>query len=126
MSVSDLDQKAKAAVLLARGVTTDKVGEAIGVSGRTIRRWREEPTFEADVRTARATLLGEAVNALGAAARDAIACLHAALTDDSPNIRIRAASVLLSALPSISEHVELDERITALEAAVQDNNQSAA
>lgn len=119
MSISDLDQKAKAAILLARGTTTDKVGEAIGVSGRTVRRWRDDPAFEADVATARQAVLGEAVAALGAAARDAVAVLHGALTDESANIRIRAASVIVGALPSFSEHAELNARIAALEAAVE-------
>lgn len=118
MSVSDLDAKTRAAILLARGLTTDKAGEAVGVSGRTVRRWREDPAFEADVQSARRALLAEAVAALGAAARDAISTLHAALDDESPSVRVRAASVLLSALPSISEHVSLEDRITALEAAI--------
>lgn len=116
MAVSDLDAKTRAAVLLARGTTTDVAGEAVGVSGRTIRRWREDPDFEADVQAARRALLAEAVAALGAAARDAVSTLHAALKDESPNVRVRAASVLLSALPSITEHADLEQRIAALEA----------
>lgn len=116
MTVSDLNVKDQAVLLLARGMTTDKAGEAVGASGRTVRRWREDPDFEAAVQAARRALLDEAVCALGVAARDAIATLHAALTDESANIRVRAASVLLNALPSVSEHVELEQRLAALEA----------
>lgn len=118
MTISDLDQKTRAVLLLARGVSTDKAGQEIGVSGRTVRRWREDPEFEAQVQDAARELLGEAVAALGAAARDAVEALHAALTDENPTIRVRAASVLLSALPAVSEYAALEQRIAALEAAV--------
>lgn len=125
MTVSDLDAKDQAALLLARGMTTDKAGEALGVSGRTIRRWREDPAFEAGIQSARRALLTEAVAALGAAARDAIAALHAALTDDSAGVRVRAASVLLGALPNFSEHVDLEQRIAALEDAAAQQKEAA-
>jgi hypothetical protein len=117
MSVTALEAKNQAAVLIARGSTSEQAGKAVGVNGRTVRRWRLDPTFEQSVQTARRELLVESVAALGAAARDAIAALHAALGDKSPAIRVRAASVLLGALPVLSEHAELAERLTALEAA---------
>jgi hypothetical protein len=119
MSVSDLDARATAVVLLARGTSTDKAGEQVGVSGRTIRRWAEAPDFRAEVDDARRALLAEAVAALGAAARDAVATLHAALTDDSPGIRVRAAVALLGALPNVAEYAELNDRIANLEAAAE-------
>jgi hypothetical protein len=119
MSVSDLDARAKAVVLLARGTSTDKVGEQVGVSGRTIRRWAEAPDFRTEVDAARRALLAEAVAALGAAARDAVATLHEALTDDSPGIRVRAAVALLGALPNVAEYAELNDRIAALESAAE-------
>lgn len=116
--LTDLDAKNKAVILLARGMNSDKVGEQVGVSGRTIRRWAEGPELRAEVETARRALLTEAVAALGAAARDAVTALHEALADDSAAVRVRAASVLLGALPAFAEHVDLEERLTALEAAV--------
>lgn len=117
MTVVDLDQKAQAAVLLARGMSSDKVGESVGRSGRTIRRWREDPGFEADVRDARREILGEITDAIGAAARDAVEALHDALKDKSPAIRVRAATALLGALPAVREHLDLAERIEEIEAA---------
>ncbi|WP_327401983.1 hypothetical protein OG194_18785 [Streptomyces sp. NBC_01288] len=113
-----LDAKIQAIARLARGESTDAVGTAVGVNGRTVRRWREDTTFEADVQAARRALLTEARAALGAAARDAVTALHEALTDDSAAVRVRAASVLLGALPAFAEHVDLEERLTALEAAI--------
>lgn len=118
MTISDLDAKTQAVLLLARGMSTDKVGEEIGMSGRTVRRWREDPEFEARVQDAARELLGEAVAALGAAARDAVETLHAALRDENAAVRVRAASVLLSALPAVSEYAALEHRLAALEAAL--------
>ena len=118
MTISDLDAKSQAALLLARGMGSNHVGEEIGVSGRTVRRWREDPAFEELVQAAARELLGEAVAALGAAARDAIETLHAALRDENAAIRVRAASVLLSALPAVSEYAALEQRIAALETTV--------
>lgn len=118
MSADDLDAKARAVLLLARGQSSDSVGQEIGVTGRTVRRWRDDPEFETEVQAARREVLAEAVAALGAAARDAVTTLHSALGEDSPNVRVRAASVLLGALPAISEHLALEERVAALEALV--------
>ncbi|WP_405580706.1 helix-turn-helix domain-containing protein [Streptomyces sp. NBC_01092] len=125
MTVSDLDAKSQAIILLARGASTDKTGETLGVSGRTIRRWREDPDFEQDVLTARRELLAEARAALAGAARDAITTLHAALQDENPANRIRAASILVNTLPAISEQLELEDRLAQLEAALGDARRSA-
>jgi hypothetical protein len=126
MSVSGLDAKTRVALLLAQGHTADKAGEAVGVSGRTVRRWREDPAFEAEIQKARQAILAEAVAALGAAARDAVATLHAALTEDSAAVRVRAAAVLLGALPNLAEFAELSDRIAALEAALTPEGRNAA
>lgn len=122
MTATVLDAKSQAVFCLARGLTTEKAGQEVGVTGRTVRRWLEDPAFEAEVAAARRLILSEAVAALGAAARDAVTTLHEALTDESASIRVRAASVLLGALPSITEHAELDARIAALEAGINERN----
>ncbi|MFB6889424.1 helix-turn-helix domain-containing protein [Kitasatospora sp. NPDC056327] len=120
MAVYGLQTRNDVALLIARGTSVDQAARDTGVSARTIRRWREEPDFENEIQTARRAILAEAVAALGAAVRDAVTALHQALKDPSPGIRVRAASVLLSSLPAISEHAELNERLAALEAAAED------
>lgn len=126
MAVTDLDAKTRVALALAQGVSSDKAGEAAGVSGRTVRRWREDPAFEAQVQEARRAILSEAVAALGAAARDAVDTLRAALSEDSPSIRVRAAVAIISALPGLAEHAELNERLTKLEAALNPDERTVA
>lgn len=126
MSVSDLDAKSRAALLLAQGTSCDKAGEAVGVTGRTVRRWREDPAFEAQIQEARRAILAEAVAALGAAAREAVDTLRAALGEESPSIRVRAAVAIIGALPGLSEHAELNDRLARLEAALDPEGRNAA
>ena len=125
MAVDDLHAREQAVIHLARGLRTDDVGELIGMSGRSVRRWLEDPDYAASVTAARRALLAEAVAALGVVVRDSVAVLGDALKDASPAIRVRAALGALSALPSLSEHAEFAERIAALERAVADRGGAA-
>jgi hypothetical protein len=119
--LDQLDQKAQAAALLARGMSSDKVGEMVGRSGRTIRRWAEGEDFQADVRDARRAILGEIADAVAAAARDAVEALHQAVKDTgNPAVRVRAATALLGALPAVREHLVLADQVAAIEAAAQE------
>jgi len=119
MAADDLlERREQAAVCLARGMSTDATGEAVGASGRTVRRWREEPDFKEQVAANRQAMRAEAAAALGSAAREAVDVLCACLQDDSAHVRVRAALGILSALPSIVEHVEFEERLTAIEQAL--------
>ena len=110
-----LAPKLAAVPLLARGLSTDAVGAAVGVDGRTVRTWREEPEFRAEVEAARRAVLDEAVAALTSAVRDAVSTLHEALKDESASVRVRAASEIVRALPLLASHAELEARLTALE-----------
>lgn len=120
MTIPDLDAKALAVVHLARGVTTDKTGEAVGVSGRTVRRWKEDPEFEAEIEAARRALLNESIAVLTAAVRKAAEVAMELLDDPSPGIRVRAVSEVFRALPVLSEHADLSARLAALEARLDD------
>ncbi|WP_181810903.1 hypothetical protein, partial [Streptomyces ipomoeae] len=52
--------------------------------------------------------------------------LRAALSEDSPSIRVRAAMGIISALPGLAEHAELNERLTKLEAALNPDERTVA
>ncbi|MGW4541603.1 helix-turn-helix domain-containing protein [Streptomyces chartreusis] len=60
----DLPPRVRAAVLLAMGRPTEEIGPEVGVSGRTVRRWRARPEFRADVVRVRRRLLDGAVSSL--------------------------------------------------------------
>ncbi|MFJ7229816.1 helix-turn-helix domain-containing protein [Streptomyces tendae] len=61
--VEDLPPRVRAAVLLAMGRRPEEIGPAVGVSGRTVRRWRERPEMRADIRRVRLRLLDGALAA---------------------------------------------------------------
>lgn len=115
--IGQVPDRTAVVALLARGLSGDAAGRETGVSGRTVRRWREDPAFQAEVEEARRAILSEAVAALTGAVRDAVATLHEALEDQNAAVRVRAASELIRALPGLAEHVLLEQRIAALEAA---------
>lgn len=119
MSSDVLDRKTRAALLLSKGVPSERVGREVGVTGRTVRRWAADPAFAEQVQEFRHATLTETVRALEGVARSAVAVLGRIIadTDAPPAVRVRAALGVLSALPPIAAHAELEERITALEAA---------
>lgn len=119
MSHSVLGRKARAVVLLARGASTDHVGKEVGVTSRTVRRWLEEPEFAGQVQEIRQSTLEETVHALGVTARAAVGVLGQALKDESATIRVRAALGVLTCLPTIAAHVDLEQRVAALEGTEQ-------
>lgn len=120
MSEIGRTDKTTAVALLARGWATDAVGEEIGVPGRTVRHWREDPGFRADIETARRALLEEAVAVLTTAVRKAADVTLVLLDDPSPAIRVRAVSEVFRALPLLAEHADLAARLAALEARLDD------
>ncbi|AVH57779.1 MULTISPECIES: helix-turn-helix domain-containing protein [Streptomyces] len=62
----ELPPRVRAAVLLAMGRSTEEIGPEIGVSGRTVRRWRARPEVRADIHRVRLRLLDGAVASLRA------------------------------------------------------------
>lgn len=100
----------------ARGLTSDQVGEKLGVGGSTIRNWRQDPEFQSVVHTFRSAALEEAANALAAGARKAVAVLLREMDGERASDRIRAALGFLGQIPPLSDHAVLEARIAALEA----------
>lgn len=114
---ADVLRRTKAALALASGATTDEAGQTAGVTGRTVRRWREEPAFRAEVAQLRREMLDDVLGQLGGAAVEAVKALRAALADKSPGVRVRAAGLILTSLLTVREAVDVEERLAALEAA---------
>ncbi|WP_435272199.1 hypothetical protein [Streptomyces parvulus] len=111
-------QNRPAAILaLARGATSEDAAREAGVSGRTVRRWAEDPDFQAQVRDARTEMLQYAVGQLAAGAIEAVTTLREALKDSDGRNRVQAAKTLLDATLALRESLDLEERIAAIEAA---------
>ncbi|TRV70819.1 hypothetical protein FKN01_32230, partial [Streptomyces sp. 130] len=111
MATVDLSARETAIALLAAGMTSNDVGTAVGVSGRTVRRWREDPTFREQVEAGRREILHETVAALTSAVRKAVTTLETALTDPAATIRVKAAGDLLRSLPALADHANVEARL---------------
>ncbi|GAA2348810.1 hypothetical protein GCM10009854_27860 [Saccharopolyspora halophila] len=105
-----------AVVALASGATTEQAAHQAGVSGRTVRRWLDDPAFAEEVRDTRTEILSTAVGQLAAGATEAVSALRAALVDDDGRNRVQAARVLLESCLSLRESLDLEQRLASLEA----------
>ena len=109
---------------LAQGCSTDEAGKAGGVTGRTVRRWLQDPSFAAQVSEVRVQILDRTVGALVDASTEAVATLRELMSgSSSDNVRMRAALGILDAVVAVRESLELERRITALEAVMKEDEQ---
>lgn len=111
----------KAIEELLQGRTIKEAAEAVGVTPRAIYRWNAEPAFVDALRRAEGEALDQAARRLGAVAGAAIDAIERILADEtlSPTVRLRAADLALAHAAKLRELRSFDERLRALEEAVQ-------
>jgi transposase len=114
--LSDRQRRAIEALLTSK--STAEAAARIGISARTIERWKRDPDFRNAYHAASRARLAETVGRLRSAAAEAVETLRAALQDDLTSNRIRAASVLLDTAIK-AEIDDLASRVDALEARQQ-------
>lgn len=119
--VRDLDPRAEAAQLEARGYTSDQIGERLGVPGSTVRNWRQEPKYGQRVSETRRAMFDAAT---GRAAGDVVRMVDVLveLAVDSriePQHRIRAASVVLDQAQKLRNHTDLEAEFQKLRDVVE-------
>lgn len=108
---------AQAAVMLAQGASVRSTAAKVGVSERTVHRWRTNPKFRARVEELRTEMTDQVVGGLVSASRAAVAELHRLMTQSgNDTVRLGAARCILDKLLLLHEHFELSERVKALEA----------
>jgi|ERR1041384_3485001 hypothetical protein len=92
-----------------------------GISRTTLWRMAQQPEFKSRLQTARLQLSRDLVNSLQANALDAVLVLREVMQDieASAPARVAAASKLLDLSLRAREQLELEERVTALEAALK-------
>lgn len=98
-------------------LTAPTLGEAarlVGVSPRTLYRWRSSEPFTRSVRATARALDRDAADQLRAATVDAVRVLREALADEAPAVRVRAAVALLDAAERARDD-DVSERLQALE-----------
>jgi hypothetical protein len=86
-----------------------------GCCKRTVFNRLADPEFRLRVADYRRAMIDGAVGKLAVIAGRAVDVLAAALDDDQPTIRVRAATTLLDALLKVRAHAELEERLAELE-----------
>lgn len=97
---------------------------AASVTPRTIRRWRQEPAFADAILRAQDEMLEKVSVDLARTARGAVALLRIFLTDANmkPQIRLRAAEILLNSTLRWRELRDIERRLAALEEVANGRN----
>lgn len=111
-------QKRAIAAMIASGSTT-QAAAAAGITTDTWYRWMQDADFQAALRSAGTEALETFGRAVGGLADLTMEALRDGLEAGSINVRLRAAGMTLDAILRIRQHVELENRLLALEAMVQ-------
>lgn len=110
-----------AALLLACATTIKDTATAIGISEKTIDRWKHNPAFLVAIRDCEDEIYDAALRRLKRVADEAIACLERNMSPDhaAPYVQVAAASKLLDAGLQVSKVQELEKLLAELEARLQ-------
>ena len=107
---------AAAAVAVLTHARSEDAAVSLGISGRTLRRWRALPQFALALTHARRELVTQAVDALRQAGTDAVRNLHDTLRDPSvaPAVRVQASGLILAHLLRAIVDSDMQEQLDAL------------
>ena len=110
----------KAIDVIVAGGDDTAAAVAAGVTSRTIRRWKGEPAFADAIIRAQDELLEKTSIELTRSAQFAVALLRQFLADVAmkPQIRLRAAEILLNSTLRWRELKDVERRLAALEDAI--------
>lgn len=105
--------------MLMTSPTLAAAAAELGMSVRQLYRWLDDPVFMAELKAAETAAIDQAVRRLVELSGAAVDTLDSAMHDDnaSQGVKVRAADVALSQLLRLRELYDLEQRITALEAA---------
>jgi transposase-like protein len=112
----------QAILLLAKGSTIVDAAKDIGISEKTLDRWKKLPEFKAALRLAEDELYSEALTRLKCEASKAIDTLVACMEKDevAPYVRVQAASKILDASLQAAKVRELEALLASFEERLQD------
>lgn len=126
MSKKLTSKQHKALAALIDGANYEQAAALTGVTTRTLRRYRSDPLFVAELRRLEGAKLGELSLNLTRASNDALAVLEAVMHDDDTpaSVKVRAADSILSHRRQIYELVSLTDRIDEIEARLNNEHQT--
>jgi hypothetical protein len=109
---------------LARGATQDQAALEARVSRSTVTRRLREDAFRRQVSEARSELVSRAVGQLADASAEAATTLRELLSADADTVKLGAAKAILETGGRLREQGEIEERLAALEAAIDHNGRA--
>jgi len=108
-------KKAKFLELLAAGLSTEQAGQKIAISRATAFRWASDPEIQARLQELQSERLRQAYRKLLATVDTAIATLERLCHHQSGYVASQSARALLELTLKVTETLELESRIRALE-----------
>ena len=108
-------RQARAAVLIASGMTVQAVAAETGDAARTVYRWTTEPPFRAEVAKLRDGMLEQATGRLSEALCRAADAMIELLGDRNAGVRLKASKAVLDSVLKARAFAELADRVAALE-----------
>jgi hypothetical protein len=102
------------AALLSSG-TIEQAAQKVGVSERTLNEWLADPGFARLYRTACQRVVEHAITVLQQTCSKAVLTLYQSLEADNPNVRVRAATVLIEQSLNALEKRSILQRLDELE-----------
>jgi len=114
-----------ALVALLAGYSMQSAASSAGVTPKTLYRWRRDPAFAAELRDGEAELVNSALRTLQTLTRPAVLTCGAVLSDTTARTadKLRAASIILSTVLELKNLVDLEARVSALEAGVHNESE---
>ena len=103
---------------LAGGATICQAAKQAGIAERTAHRRLESAAFRRRVQRARSELIERASAILANATSEASATIWRLVRSPDERVALAAARIALQLAPTVRDHCELAERITALEAKI--------
>jgi hypothetical protein len=118
-------QQEAAIVALLTAPTLTEAALQAGISEPTLRRWLQRDDFQTAYREARRALMSQAMARLQQVTGTAITTLEAIMGDAeaTSSSRVSAARAVLELAVKVAELDDLEARVTALEAALQQRRQ---
>jgi len=112
----------QAALLLAKGSTIVDAAKELGISEKTLDRWKTLPEFKAALRQAEDDLYSDVLSRLKREASNAVDCLVRNLDSDeaAPYVQVAAASKLLDASLQAAKVAELEKLLEDLQGRLLD------
>ncbi len=96
--------------------TVDAAAAQVGVNRRTLHRWLNTGSFNAALNEAKLDATRHATRRLaGALDKSVSSVIHLAEMCEDDATRLRAALAVATMLRELSEHADIEERLTALE-----------